>query len=158
MFVTQTKYNTMKERITTLEGQVEGLTNSKLEERNKKFKEILNLDEKIVRLEKDKRKLILDVEDIEAKKSRGEEDIQHKVKIVMEKHDLELEKEKQKLEKAKDKEVAKVKDEYRDKMEKQLDKRGTEMKEMYTDVLDKLTQVTGTLNSPARLQANVTDK
>ena len=154
MFITQNKYNTMKTRIDNLEGQVEILTNDKVEERDKKLKEIGNLDDKIIRLDKDKRNLANDIDDLKAKKSRSEEEIKHKVKLVLEKHDITLEKEKQLLEKEKNDGIARVKDEYRDKIEKQLDKRGTEMKDMYTDVLDKLTTVSGTLHSPARVQDN----
>jgi len=157
MFITQTKYETMKNKITKLEAKVEVLIEAKTVERDKKLAEINNLDDKIIQLEKDKRSVTHDIQDLKASKAREEENIQHKVKIVMEKHDVELEKEKQKLEKEKDIEIANVKDKYRDKMEAQLDKRGTEMKEMYTDVLDKLTKVTGTVSSPARLQKNVSD-
>lgn len=158
MFVTQIKYNKMKDRIINLEGQVEALTKDRTEERNKKLKEILNLDDKIILLEKDKRKLQNDVNDKVSESKRADEEIQHRVKIVLEKHDLELEKEKQKLILEKDKEIAKVKDKYRDKTEVQLDKRGSEMKEMYNTVLDKLTTVAGTISNPAGIANNGNNK
>lgn len=154
MLLTQKKFNGMKDRIANLEGQVEALTHQKVEEKNKKLKEIGNLDDKIVYLETEKRNLKNDIKDVKAEKSRSEEDIKHKVKIVMEKHDLDLEKKKNALVLEKDKEIAKVKDEYRDKRESQLEKQSDDMRGMYTDVLDKLTKVTGTLSNPARLQEN----
>jgi len=153
MFVTQNKYNNMKSRIINLEGQVEALKNQKVEERNKKLIELTNLDDKIVELAKEKRKLKNDIKDIQAESLREEENIKHKVKIVLEKNALELEKEMQKLEKDKNTEIAKVKDGYRDKREEQLDKRGTEMRDMYDTVLERLTNVTGVLSSPAKLGA-----
>ena len=153
MLVTQKTYNGMKDRIANLEGQLEALTNQKTEERDKKLKEIGNLDDKIIHLEKDKRKLQNDVDDIKAEKSRSEENIKHKVKIVMEKHDIELDKKKNELVIEKDKEIAKVKDEYRDKRESQLEMQSKEFKQMYDTVLDKLTTVQGTLSNPANKAA-----
>jgi len=148
MFITQTKYSNMKDRITNLEGQVEALHVDKVLERDKKLAEIGNLDDKIIHLEKSKRKLQNDVDDKVAENKRAEENIKHKVKIVMEKHDLEVAQKKQDLVVEKNDEVASLKDKFRDKREKQLELQGSEMKGMYTEMMKILTSVQGTITAP----------
>jgi len=148
MYLTKNKYNGMKGKISNLEGQVEALTNQKIEERDKKLREIGNLDDKIIALEKSKRTATNDLDDLKSAKVRSEEDIQHKVKIVMEKHDLELKDEKLELEKEYLTKVEKITAEFRDKREKQLEELSGKMENMYTQVLKHLTDVTGTISQP----------
>jgi len=148
MYLTKNKYNGMKGKISNLEGQVEALTNQKIEERDKKLREICNLDDKIIALEKSKRTATNDLDDLKSAKVRSEEDIQHKVKIVMEKHDLELKDEKLELEKEYLTKVEKITAEFRDKREKQLEELSGKMENMYTQVLKHLTDVTGTISQP----------
>ena len=152
MLITQKKHNQMKDRITNLEGQVEALTTQKIEERNIKMKEIGNLDDKIITLDKEKRTAQNDLVDLQSEKRRGEEEIKHQVKIVMEKHDLELEKSKEEHKKKFLEKEAKIIAEFRDKREKQLEELSDKMEGMYKDMLKNLTTVTGTLNQPARVQ------
>jgi len=158
MFITQNKFNTMKDRISTLEDQVADLTAQKLEERDERIATLTNLDDKIIYLEDQKRQLTNDIKDLRLKTKREEEDLQHTVKIVLEKNELALAKDKQELEKIQIKEIAKIKDEYRDKQEAQLDKRGSEMREMYDTVLNRLTNVTGVLTKPSGSNTDVSSK
>jgi len=151
MFNTEKK---LRERIAVLENQVEILITEKDQERNKKLKELKTVTEKLESLEKEKKNLRNTNEDLKASNTREEENIQHKVKIVMEKNEFNLAKKIQEAEKAKDVEVGKIKDEYRNKREKQLEDQSANMKEMYTDVLDKLTKVTGTLSQPQQVANN----
>ena len=154
MFIRQTRLNNMKDRITNLEGQVEALLTQKLEERNKKMIEIGNLDDKIVILDKDKRKLQNDIEDIESKKTRSIEEIEHKVKIVMEKNELELVAKKQEVAKEYDDKVVVLTASFRDKREKQLEALSDKMEGHYKDMLKHLTTVSGTVNKPSGVQEN----
>ena len=157
MFITQSKLDKLKEKVSNLEGQVEALTNQKVEERNKKLKEIGNLDNKIVILDREKRNATNDLEDLKSEKARGEEEIKHKVKIVMEKHDLELEKSKQENEKEYLKKVEKITADFRDKREKQLEALSEKMEGHYRDMLKHLTSVTGTISKPSRVPENGSD-
>ena len=92
----------------------------------------------ITRLEKDKRTLKDELEDLKHQKKLESEDIKHMVKINNERKDIELEKEKAKLEREQATAIAKVKDDYRDKTEKQLEKQLTNMKDMYGEILERL--------------------
>lgn len=96
------------------------------------------LKQDIERLEKDKRELKEQLEDLKLKKKMEEEDIKHMVKINNERKDIELEKEKIKLSREKDDAIATVKDEYRDKTEQQLEKQVGNMREMYGEILERL--------------------
>ena len=151
MFITQNKYERLNKKVKELQEENDRLINIRLEEKHAKTKEFSALDDKITFLSKEKKRLVEEIEDLKAEKRREEENLKHKVKIVLEKHDFELLKEKQELEATKNTEIAKVKDEYRDKYEVQLDKRGTEMKEMYNTVLEKLTNVAGTITQPGNI-------
>ena len=157
MLITQKKHNQMKDRIANLEGQVEALTNQKVEERNKKLIELGNLDDKIITLDREKRNATNDLEDLKSEKTRSEEEIKHKVKIVMEKHDLELEKDKLKVQKEYEDKVVKLTKEFRDKREKQLEELSGKMEKMYSEVLKHLTTVSGTLSNPSRVPENGRD-
>lgn len=80
-------------------------------------------------LERDKKSLKEEVADLELKKKIEEEDIKHMVKIKEEKMDLEYEKKALALEREKDREIAKIKDDYQGKIEKNLEKQLAEVKE-----------------------------
>ena len=94
----------------------------------------------IVRLEKDKRTLKDEVEDLKHQKKMENEDIKHMTKINNERQDIELEKEKIRLTGEQTTAIAKVKDEYQNKTEKQLDKQVTNMKDLYSVILARLPQ------------------
>jgi len=92
----------------------------------------------ITRLEKEKRIIKDELEDLKHQKKMENEDIKHMVKINQERKDIELEKEKIKLAGEQTKAIAQVKDEYQDKTEKQLEKQLTNMKDMYGEILERL--------------------
>jgi lantibiotic modifying enzyme len=100
--------------------------------------EVRSLNATISGLEKDKKVLKEEVSDLKLKKKVEEEEIKHLIKINQERKDIELEKEKIKLEGAKAKEIAEVKDNYRDKTEQQLEKQLEMMKGMYSEILGRL--------------------
>ena len=92
-------------------------------------------------LRKDRARLKQEVEDLRLKKKIEEEDIKHMVKMKMERLDLEHQKKVQETERVKEKEIADVKDRYRDKMELQLSKETANIKEMYAQILERLPNV-----------------
>lgn len=100
--------------------------------------EIATLEGLISCLKTEKRDLKEQVADLKLKRKIEEEDIKHMVKINAERKDIELEKSTIQLEKEKAREIAEVKDGYRDKTEKQLEKQLTDMKNMYGEILQRL--------------------
>lgn len=92
-------------------------------------------------LKNEKKDLEEEVARLKLKKKMEDEDIKHLVKINQERKEIELEKEKTRLLGAKDKEVMKVKDDYRDKIEKNLGEQVVQMKEMYGQILERLPDV-----------------
>ena len=107
----------------------------------KKDNTVSKLMDEIEELRKDRTRLKQEVEDLKLKKKIEEEDIKHMVKMKMERLDLEHQKKVQETERAKEKEIANIKDTYRDKMELQLSKETTNIKEMYAQILDRLPNV-----------------
>lgn len=104
----------------------------KLEEEKKDLKRVIS------NLESEKKTLKEEVSDLKLKKKMEEEDIKHMVKIDRERKDIELEREKVKLAGEQAKEIAKVKDTYRDKTEAQLEKQLVGMRDMYKEILERL--------------------
>lgn len=100
--------------------------------------ELAQLKSDVDRLEKEKRVVREELEDLKLKKKLESEDIKHMVKINSERKDIELEKEKIKLQKKSADEIAAVKDEYRDKTEQQLEAQVKDMKGMYSEILTRL--------------------
>jgi len=113
--------------------------------KDKKIKELEDkreaLELKNDKLETERDTLKEDVADLKLKKKIEDEDIKHMVKMKEEALEIKFQKKEMELEKAKNNEVAKVKDDYRDKMESQLEKRGTEIKGMYSEILERLPNV-----------------
>lgn len=99
------------------------------------------LEGKVKELEKDNRRLKEEYEDLKLKKKMEEEDIKHMVKIKEERIEVENSRKQLELERAKDAEVAKIKDGYRDKIEKNLEKEMGRMQEMYKEILARLPNV-----------------
>ena len=89
-----------------------------------------------------------DIEDLE-KKLRGlehdhklaDEDIKHMVKIKEEHLAIEHDKKVLELERAKQEEIAKVKDQYRDKMEEHLGEQVINVRGMYDEILKRLPDI-----------------
>ena len=78
------------------------------------------LREQVIELEKERRTLKEEVEDLKLKKKTSEEDIKHMVRMKEERLSIEHEKKTIESEKEKEREIALVKDDYRDKTEKYL--------------------------------------
>ena len=148
MFITQRAFEKMQKTIKTLTEEAECTLYDLGELKRLNIKDVHGLEKAIVALKNEKQNLASEVDGLKSKNKIEIEEAQHKVKLIMEMHNVKVETEKQELIALKNTEVATVKDQYRDKLEKQLEQRGSEMKEMYTTVLDKLTTVTGTLSSP----------
>ena len=89
-------------------------------------------------LEKEKRTLKEEVEDLKLKKKMESEDIKHMIKIDREKKDIEIQKEKVKLQGEQAAAIAEVKDKYRDKVETELQTRIKDMQKMYSEILMRL--------------------
>jgi DNA polymerase III delta prime subunit len=104
------------------------------------------LEETESKARKDARKAADDLEALQDKKRREDEEIKHKIKMREEKADISIEKEKAKLSREKDEGIMKVKDEYRDKVETHLEKRGDEMKGIMTEILGRLPDITARVN------------
>lgn len=79
--------------------------------------------------------------DLERKRKHEEEDIAHLVKIKESKLDIEFQKRVQENDAAKEKAIAKVKDEYRDKLEKQLREETARIEKMYGEILARLPNI-----------------
>jgi chromosome segregation ATPase len=90
-----------------------------------------------------------ELKDLRHQKKVEEEDLKHMVKIKEEKLDIEHQKKGIQLERAKDTEVAKVKDEYRNKIEKGLEERNAEIRKMYSEILERLPNVSVRLKGAA---------
>ncbi len=100
-------------------------------------------------LKNEKKELEEEVARLKLKKKMEDEDIKHLVKINQERKEIELEKEKTRLLGAKDKEVMKIKDEYRDKIEENLGEQVGRMQEMYGQILKRLPSVKVRLDGEA---------
>lgn len=96
-------------------------------------------------LETERSELKRDVEDLKSKKKIEEEQIKHLVKIKDEKRELEYKGKEMDLEAAKNKEVAALKDKYRDKLEANLIAQKDDIKGMYSEILARLPDVTARL-------------
>ena len=83
--------------------------------------------------------------EVKQKKKMEEEDIKHMVKIHKERNEIQLEKKTMELERAKQTEIAEVKDSYRDKTETQLKSESNNMKEMYGQILERLPNLSAKL-------------
>lgn len=98
-------------------------------------------------LESDKKSLKEQVEELKLKKKLEDEDIKHMVKMAEESSALALQKKELALEKEKAKDVAEVKDKYRDKLEKNLEKQLVDMRGMYDAILKRLPDVSVKMKS-----------
>jgi chromosome segregation ATPase len=136
-----------EERERELESQIKDLMKD-IAVLNKELSPLRTLKSREDKLTKDIAKLNEQLAELKLKTKIEKEDIEHLVKMKLEKNDLEFEKKVVALEKTKDKEISKVREEYRDKTEQQLDKRGSEMKEMYSEVLTRLPSVTAHIGDP----------
>jgi len=87
------------------------------------------------------RKLKEEVEDLKLKKKIEEEDIKHMVKIKEEALEIDYKKKELDAEREKEKEIASVKDTYRDKLETFLQNQVKDVKEMYGQILKRLPDV-----------------
>ena len=96
----------------------------------------------IERLKKERRALKDEVADLKHERKIADEDIKHMVRIREERIEVENEKKNLERDREKEREIAKVKDEYRDKMEKRLQTEVDNIKEMYTEILSRLPKVT----------------
>lgn len=121
----------LEKRVEALEKEVEGLRTERDELDDKNFT------------------LRSELKDLRQQKKVEEEDLKHMVKIKEEKLSIEHEKRGIQLERAKDTEVAKVKDDYRNKIEKGLEERNKEIRTMYTEILERLPNVSVRLKGAA---------
>lgn len=108
-----------------------------------KKKVIINTDvkeneEKIKSLKNNIQTLKEELSDVKLQKKMEQEDVKHMVKINEERKEIEIEKEKIRLTGTKDKEIAEIKDKYRDKLEGQLQNQLVDIKTMYSEVLQRL--------------------
>ncbi len=92
-------------------------------------------------LEKQRRELKEEVEDLKLKKKIEDEDIRHMIKMKEEKLALEQQKKDVDREAKYQEQLAQVKDGYRDKVEEQLETRIKDMGQMYSEILDRLPNV-----------------
>jgi len=105
------------------------------------FQERLELRNKILDLEKERKKLREEVEDLKLKRKIEDEDIKHLVKLSKEKQAIELQKKEMVLEKEKNEVIAKVKDDYRNKLEGFLNQQKNDIKDMYGEILKRLPDI-----------------
>ncbi|MAF80097.1 hypothetical protein CL629_03405 [bacterium] len=103
--------------------------------------EVTELREKVDALKRQRRTLRENVEDLKIEKKVSEEDIKHMVRMKEEKLALEYDKKEIDWFKAKEKEIAAIKDQYRDKIEKNLEKESARTQEMYNEILKRLPNV-----------------
>lgn len=82
-----------------------------------------------------------EIADLKHEKKITEEDIKHMVRIREERMEVENEKKQLERDREKEREIAAVKDEYRDKMEKRLQVEVDNMKHMYSEILKRLPTV-----------------
>jgi len=86
-----------------------------------------------------------DIDLAENKRKIEEEDLKHMIKMAEERNEIKLEKKVMENDKQKAKEIADVKDKYRDKLEKRLQTEVDNIKEMYGQILERLPTVTARL-------------
>lgn len=115
------------------------------EERKHIEARLKDTEDECISLRKERNLLKQEVEDLKLKRKIEEEDIKHMIKIKDESLELEFKKKEVELISQKDKEVAAIKDTYRDKIEQQLNKRGDELKGMYGEILARLPNITANL-------------
>jgi len=115
--------------------------NAKLEAKNKLMGENSELKQEVHDTK-------LELDQLKNKKKMEEEDIKHMVKINSERKDIELEKEKISLQGEQAKEIAQVKDEYRDKIEANLEGQLGKMDGMYKELLARLPNITAHIGDP----------
>jgi len=105
-----------------------------------------SLKARVAELEKEVREKKNDLADVEAERKRADEDIKHMVKMKLEVHEINYEKRVVALVQEKDKEVAAIKDVYRDKLEEQLKTETKNIKEMYGQILERLPNINAKVN------------
>ena len=104
-------------------------------------KTISSLQDNVKELEKERRELKEQVEDLKLKKKIEEEDIKHMVRIKEERLAIEHEKKIISLEKEKELAVAAVKDSYRDKTEQYLNQQIERGEVLYREILGRLPNI-----------------
>ncbi len=92
-------------------------------------------------LREQKHDLSLEVEKVKLEKKNEMEETKHLVKLRDEKREIEFKKKEMDLEAQKAKDIAEVKDAYRDKMEAQLKNETENIKVMYGQILERLPNV-----------------
>lgn len=115
------------------------------EERKHIEARLADTEQECITLRKERNQLKHEVEDLKLKRKIEEEDIKHMIKIKDESLELEFKKKEVVMIQEKDKEVAAIKDSYRDKIELNLNKRGDELKSMYGEILARLPNITANL-------------
>lgn len=112
-----------------------GMKKSELENK------IADQKRELKRLEKDAEAARKELETFKHKKKLEEEDIKHMRRIEMEKLKQEAITKEIEMERKKDKEIAVVRNEYRDKLEKRLQTEVDNMKGMYNQILERLPNI-----------------
>ena len=119
---------------------------------NVRDEELVSLDEKIERLNREKSNLRETIENLTVEKRKLQltrdieiRDIKHMVKIKEEKLDIQFEKKsgefERNLQRASDKEILAVKNKYRDKVEKLLEKGHEDLRGRYSEILERLPNI-----------------
>ena len=93
-----------------------------------------NLQDRIHKLSTEKKQLALD-------NKIALEDIKHMTRIKGEKLEIEAERKEVERDRQKDKEVLKIKNEYRDKVEKLLESGREDLRGMYSEILERLPNI-----------------
>lgn len=120
-------------------------TNAKIKKLQEQVDSLIEEKKELSDKAKERDKLRSEIEDLKSRKKIEEQEIRHMVKMKEERLQLEHEKKIQETEAEKEREVAKVKDAYRDKMETRLEAEVQNMKEMYGQILERLPNVTARL-------------
>jgi hypothetical protein len=102
---------------------------------------IYELQAKVISLEKERRSLKEEVEDLKLKKKTSEEDIKHMVRMKEERLAIDHERKDLEREKEKEQAIAEVKDAYRDKTEKYLNEQIDRASKMYAEILERLPNI-----------------
>lgn len=116
---------------------------------NKKAdKRVLSLEQYIEKLKADRDRLEdenhtlkVNVRDLKLQKKTEHEEIKHMITMKEGRMDLEFDKKQVVKDRARDEEIKKVRNQYRDKVESNLEKRGAELKEMYSEILTRLPDI-----------------
>ena len=103
------------------------------------------LTEENIRLKKEILDKEIQLDRLEERKKTEEQELKHMIRMKEERNELELEKAKAKIQADANKEVAKVKDQYRDKLEERLMAERDNIEKMCSQILDRLPNVTARL-------------